>query len=236
MRQQAESALGYSFADPSILEQSLIHASASDDRVGSNERLEFLGDAVLGLVTCEMIYDIFPDLLEGEMTKIKSTTVSRRTCAKIAAELGIDEMLVLGKGMLASGKQPPSLAAAALESVTAAIYIDGGFEACRAFLKPLLDPFIRRAARSGHQQNFKSVLQQHTQQTLDATPIYRVYDEQGPDHAKCFRVEVSIEGERHVGEWGQSKKQAEQLAAMTALKEMRLLETDESGELRVVEA
>jgi len=234
---KTEAALGYTFKDPKLLEQSLIHASASDERVESNERLEFLGDAVLGLISCEMIYDMFPGLLEGEMTKIKSTTVSRRTCAKIAKQLGLDDMLVLGKGMTSNGDaQPPSLAAAALESVTAAIYIDGGYEACRAFLRALLEPHIERAERSGHQQNFKSVLQQHTQQTMEATPVYRVYDEQGPDHAKCFRVEVAIEGERHIGEWGQSKKQAEQLAALRALETMGLLTTDEeSGELRVVE-
>jgi len=233
-RAKAEKAIGYTFRDPALLAQALVHASISDSRLESNERLEFLGDAVLGLVACERIFSKFPDLLEGEMTKIKSTTVSRRTCADIANQLGIAEMLVIGKGMRVSGARPLSLAAAALEAVIAAIYLDAGYDACVDFLTPLLDPHIERAERSGHQQNFKSVLQQHAQQRLDAAPGYRVYDEQGPDHAKCFKVEVAVGGDRFIGGWGQSKKQAEQMAALTALECLGLIERTEAGEIIVV--
>src|SRR5690242_17587886 len=154
----AQRALGYSFKDPSLLTRALTHASIAEQRALSNERMEFLGDSVLGLVVSERIYQRFPDLLEGEMTKIKSSAVSRQTCALLARSLGLDEMLVTGKGMQGTAAMPMSLAAAALESVIAAIYLDGGYQAAVGFISPLVDPVIERAASSGHQENFKSVL------------------------------------------------------------------------------
>ncbi|MEM1328971.1 MAG: ribonuclease III [Planctomycetota bacterium] len=225
----AEAALGVTFSDSSVLEQALVHSSVSDSRLDSNERMEFLGDAVLGVITCELIYLAYPDMLEGEMTKIKSTVVSRRTCAKIANQLGLDDLLVLGKGMQTSGARPPSLGAAALEAVIAAVYIDQGFEACRRMLTPLLEPFIERAHESGHQHNFKSVLQQFAQQGEQPPPSYRVLDEQGPDHAKCFKVEVEVGEQRFAGGWAPSKKQAEQVAALEALLTLGIAERSSEG-------
>lgn len=216
--------LGHRFADPALLVRALTHASVAGTRQESNERLEFLGDSVLGLVCCEMIYAMFPTFLEGEMTKIKSTVVSRQTCALIARELGLHNYLILGKGMQMQRELPPSLAAAAVESVVAAIYLDGGLEPARAFLRPLLEPMIRRAAASGHQENFKSVLQQHSQQVFGESPTYVVLDEKGPDHAKCFEIAVEIAGRRFSACWGASKKQAEQQAALNALSELGLVD------------
>jgi ribonuclease-3 len=216
--------LGHRFADPALLVRALTHASVAGSRQESNERLEFLGDSVLGLVCCEMIYAMFPTFLEGEMTKIKSTVVSRQTCALIARELGLHKHLILGKGMQMQRELPPSLAAAAVESVVAAIYLDGGLEPARAFLRPLLEPMIRRAAASGHQENFKSVLQQHAQQVFGESPMYVVLDEKGPDHAKCFEIAVEIAGRRYPACWGASKKQAEQQAALNALSELGLVD------------
>jgi ribonuclease-3 len=181
-----------------------------------------------------MIYCKFPSLLEGEMTKIKSSAVSRQSCAEMSRSLGIDQMLRLGKGMQNGGDLPSSLAAAVLESIIAAIYLDGGFEAARNFLRPLVEPLIDAAADSGHQQNYKSLLQQHAQQALAATPVYRVLDEKGPDHAKCFKISVEINGQRYTPSWGQSKKRAEQIAALNALREMGVLYEDEHGRLRQV--
>jgi ribonuclease-3 len=167
------------------------------------------------------------------MTKIKSTVVSRRTCAEIAEKMGLDRLLVLGKGMLTQEKIPRSLAAAVLESVIAAVYLDQGFEATRAFLLPHLDPSIEEAEASGHQQNFKSVLQQYAQQIESESPVYRVLDEKGPDHAKCFKVAVELAGQMFRASWGQSKKQAEQQAAQHALHDLGVLTRDGNGRVRV---
>ena len=234
LRAQAEEALGHHFGDETLLEQALVHASIADHRVESNERLEFLGDAVLGLITSHRIYEVFPTLLEGEMTKIKSTAVSRRTCARLAHELGLPDLLLIGKGMQHHHQLPTSLAAAVFESVIGAIYLDGGYDAAEAFLRPLLDPLIQDAAESGHQENFKSVLQQHAQQVLDQTPCYRVLDEKGPDHAKCFKVCVEIDGRRFKPSWGPSKKRSEQQAALNALHELGVVEEGDDGAVRVV--
>ncbi|MEO1008141.1 MAG: ribonuclease III [Planctomycetota bacterium] len=233
--EQSERAIGYRFRDTSLLVRALRHASATDSRLDSNERMEFLGDAVLGLIASDRIFTLFPDLLEGEMTKIKSTAVSRRTCADIADEIGLIDLVCLGKGMRNGSPLPRSLSAAALEAIIAAVYLDGGLDAARSFLVPLLDERIRRAARLGHQENFKSVLQQHVQQHMGATPCYRVLEEQGPDHAKNFKICVEIEGRRFLAQWGQSKKRAEQLAALEALREIGLIERTADGEVRVVE-
>lgn len=237
----AEEALGYSFSDPALLEQALTHASVTDTRHDSNERLEFLGDAVLGMIVCERLYHEFPDLLEGELTKIKSDVVSRRTCAQIADDLRLTEFLSIGKGMQGQGDLPASISAALLESVIGAVYLDAGdaaagMTACKRLLEPLLAPIIERTAESGHQQNFKSVLQQHVQDEMGMTPSYILLDEKGPDHAKCFEVCVQIGAERHESAWGQSKKQAEQQAALNALCKLGLVCRNTDGDVAIIEA
>ena len=231
--ERAEELIGRAFDDRSLLARALRHASVTDSRLDSNERMEFLGDAVLGMVVCEMIYARFPRLLEGEMTKIKSAAVSRRTCAEIACGLGLDELIVVGKGMQSADTLPQSLAAAVLESITAAVYLDGGYDAAREFLAAHLEPLIAEVACSGHQHNFKSVLQQVAQQRHAEAPQYRVLDEKGPDHAKAFKVGVELGGVRYEPSWGQSKKQAEQKAALNALRELGVASEDDDGVLRV---
>ncbi len=235
-----QAAVGRRFHDESILREALTHASSADSRTLSNERLEFLGDAVLGLVVCEELHRRFPDALEGELTKIKSSVVSRKTCAEIIAEMGLDEHLLLGKGMMNHATLPSSVSAALLEALVGAIYIDagasdGGLLAVRAFLMPLIEPLIRDAAECGHQQNFKSVLQQHAQDRLGVVPAYILLDEQGPDHAKCFEVCVQLGVDRYESAWGQSKKDAEQRAALHALTALGVVERDNAGTLRLVE-
>jgi ribonuclease-3 len=232
---ECERIIGHAFADRSLLVVALTHASIATTRVESNERLEFLGDAVLGMVVCDDLYHRFPTALEGEMTKIKSAVVSRRMCAKIASDLGLDRLLILGKGMKTRTAIPSSLSAAVLESVIGAIYLDAGLDRARAFLMPLIQPHIDAAAESGHQQNFKSVLQQHAQQQLSAQPVYVLLDENGPDHAKAFQVAVEVAGTRYKTCWANSKKQAEQLAALAALTQLGLIVEDESGEMVVRE-
>lgn len=219
--------LGYEFKDETLLTQALIHASSSDDRVLSNERLEFLGDAVLGLVVCRELYERFPHYLEGELTKIKSLVVSRRICKRVADDLELAQFLRLGKGMLTNPELPPSCAAAALESVIGAIYIDGGEAAAVEFIRRHLGPQIDRAEASRHQENFKSMLQQHTQHVMDTTPVYELLDEKGPDHSKCFEVGVAIDQRRYASAWGPNKKVAEQIAAFRALQELDIIARDQ---------
>lgn len=223
--QGVQEAIGYNFQDPSLLASALTHASTADHRLKSNERLEFLGDAVLGLVVCEELYGRFPDLLEGEMTKIKSAVVSRQTCARITRELGVVQYLFIGKGMGGRSQLPSSLAAAMYESLIAAVYLDSGsLEEARQFILKTVGEHIQRAADSQHQFNYKSQLQQHAQKALNATPVYELLDEKGPDHSKCFEVCVAIKGHRYSGAWGPSKKEAEQKAAYTALRELGVVQ------------
>ncbi len=228
---RAEEILGHRFSDPNLLRESLTHASSAAERVSSNERLEFLGDAVLGMVVCEQLFRDYPALLEGDMTKIKSVAVSRRTCAKVALQIGLDELLKLGSGMPANADMPASLSAAVLESVIGALYIDAGLEAARRFIEPLFAEVIERAAISGHQQNFKSVLQQYAQEALAATPTYSLLDEKGPDHAKAFEVSVQIGAVHYESSWGASKKQAEQQAALNALMALGVAVINDAGEV-----
>lgn len=221
---QAEALLGYTFEDRGILARGLTHASSADCRLQSNERMEFLGDAVLGLVVVEYLHGTYPDLLEGDLTKIKSSVVSRRTCAEASIELGLDALLVLGKGMGRPSAMPPSVAAAAWEAVIGAIYLDGGLDPARRFILGAMRDHIETVIESGHHHNYKSLLQQHAQRAFNRSPVYSVLDEQGPDHAKCFEVAVSIDGRQFPGRWGASKKRAEQEAALSALEELGLLD------------
>jgi ribonuclease-3 len=231
-RHPIEEKVGYQFKDPSLIDLAFRHASVTDARVKSNERLEFLGDAVLGLIVCQSIYEQFPHLLEGEMTKIKSAVVSRASCAEIGKQINIEEHLAIGKGMKTQAALPSSLAAAAVEAIIAAIYLDGGLEPVRVFLMPLLQPRIERAAESGHQENFKSILQQYAQQRLTTTPDYVVLGSRGPDHSKQFQVCVEISGTRYEASWGASKKAAEQGAALNALSTLGLASI-ENGSVRL---
>jgi len=232
----AEAILGYRFNDAELLREALTHASVADDRLRSNERLEFFGDAILGLVVCEYLFHHFPGELEGELTKVKSAVVSRRVCARVSNEIGLTELLVLGKGMGGRDRLPNSLAAAVYESIVAAIYLDGGYEAARAFILRDMAPIIADAAASAHQQNFKSVLQQHAQKYLEELPSYRLLDEQGPDHSKCFQVAVEMCGRRYPPAWGRSKKESEQQAALNALHAMGVVEADDDGQIRINDA
>src|SRR6185503_8039390 len=142
MREHSPELIGYTFKDESILDAALTHASVAASRLDSNERMEFLGDAVLGWVVSEYLFDIFPTYLEGELTKIKSAVVSRRACAKISEELKLVSMLNLGKGMSSRPSVPSSVAAAVLESVIAAIFLDGGLRPARKFILKHMKPLI----------------------------------------------------------------------------------------------
>jgi len=214
---ECQSAIGYRFRQPELLRSALTHASGANTRLASNERMEFLGDAVLGLVTCEQLYLRFPDYQEGDLTKIKSVVVSRRTCARFSKALNLGDFLFLGKGMHLHTAVPPSLLADVYESLVAAIYLDGGLEAARTFILRHLGPEIEEVAEGAHGGNFKSLLQQVAQREFNATPLYVMLDEKGPDHSKCFKIAAQIGRHTYAGAWGRNKKEAEQRAAMNAL-------------------
>jgi ribonuclease-3 len=218
---RAQVVIGHRFADESLLACSLTHASLTDNRVDSNERLEFLGDAVLGLITCSELYRRFPDWMEGDLTKVKSAVVSRRTCAEISDMIGLTDLLHLGKGVAGRHNLPTSLRAAVFESVVGAIFLDGGYETACEFVLKHITPHIDGCAESEDQGNHKSALQQHAQRWMSGTPCYETLDEQGPDHSKCFEVCVVIGSTRFPSAWGPSKKAAEQEAARRALESLR---------------
>ena len=228
---QCQELLGYRFSNPEILARALTHSSVAHNRQDSNERMEFLGDAVLALVVCRELYDHRDELTEGEMTKVKSAVVSRNTCAIVAQEIGLCDQLFLGKGMSRRGELPMSVAAAVFESIIGAIYLDGGLEPAKDFILLHINPHIDEALANEHQQNYKSMLQQHAQRRMGLTPDYQLLDEKGPDHSKCFEVAVSIEGRHFPSAWGMTKKQAEQGAAQLALAELGLLTGDDLPEL-----
>jgi ribonuclease-3 len=220
-RQQIEAFVGVPVGDVELYERALRHRSVlrgqPDSHLQSNERLEFLGDAVLGLVVCDDLYRRHDDLLEGEMTKIKSTVVSRQTCAEIASEMGVCDLLALGKALSEPNALPQSVAAAVFESIIGAIYLDGGLDAARRFILHSVRPYVDDALLSQHQDNHKSHLQQYAQRHWNCTPEYTLLDEKGPDHDKCFEVAVSINGQYFPSAWGRNKKEAEQQAARRAL-------------------
>jgi len=218
--EDCQKALGYQFRQPDLLRSALTHTSGADTRLGSNERLEFLGDAVLGLVTCEQLYRLYPDYEEGDLTKVKSAVVSRRTCARISRQLHLDDFLFMGKGVHVQGVIPSNLMADVFESLVAAIYLDGGLEPAKQFILQHINPEIEEIAEAAHAGNYKSMLQQVAQRDYGETPQYEMLDEKGPDHSKCFKIAAVIGKYRHAAAWGRNKKEAEQKAAMNALAEI----------------
>ena len=227
---QIQQILDHQFQDPQILDEAFLHSSAASNRLRSNERMEFLGDSVLSLVICNTLFNRFPDYLEGDLTKVKSRLVSRKSCAEIANQLQLPGFMKVGKGMERTRAMSGSVAAASLESVIAAIYLDGGMAVAEQFIVRVFDAMITQADAEQHQENFKSLLQQHCQRRHSLTPYYELLDEKGPDHNKCFQVAVVIQHQRYPGAWGVTKKDAEQLAAKEALIELGLITQTQEAE------
>ncbi|MBY0526524.1 MAG: ribonuclease III [Gemmataceae bacterium] len=215
--EECQRSIGYQFRQPELLRGALTHASGANTRLASNERMEFLGDSVLGLVCCEYLYQHYPEFQEGDMTKVKSVVVSRRTCARMSRALHLGDYLFLGKGMNSHVDVPASLQADVFESMVAAIYLDGGLEAAKTFILRYLAPEIEHVAEGAHGGNHKSLLQQVAQREFGATPQYHLLDEKGPDHSKCFKVAAFIGRQPYAAAWGRNKKEAEQKAAMNAI-------------------
>ncbi len=218
---ECESRIGYRFRDRSLLQAALTHASGAANRLASNERLEFLGDAILGFTICESLFQAHREYLEGELTQVKSAVVSRRVCARVSRKLGLGECLILGKGMQQASGVPRSLLSDVYEAIIAAVYLDGGIEAAREFILRTIGDELQSAVQGRSVGNYKSSLQQLAQREHGAPPTYRLLEERGPDHSKLFRVAAEIRSRKFTPAWGRTKKDAEQRAAGNALAEMR---------------
>lgn len=217
-----EEKLGYHFEDRELLLQALSHRSFANEQeveISDNEVLEFLGDAVLGLVVSEMLFRRHPELSEGQMSKLKAFLVSADTLARQAETIDMGSYLLLGRGEeKTDGRGKDSLLANAFEAVIAAIYLDGGMSAVAGFLDRMLWPQLATAAqRDPSLRDFKSLLQERLQANGQPLPVYRVVEETGPDHDKLFEVELLVGGEYLATGRGRTKKSAEQAAAETAL-------------------
>lgn len=216
-----EGLLGHRFGQREILRRALTHASAKEPARPSNERLEFLGDAVLALIVSEYLADSFPDSPEGELSKLKARLVSETSLAHAARRLDLGSRLRIGRGEeLTQGREKSSLLANTLEAVIAAVYLDGGLEPARAFVlrtfaQDLQD--LREAEGPAGQQDYKTRLQEWCQRRFETLPQYVTVRESGPDHQKTFEVEVIVQGNGMGVGVGRSKKEAEQMAAKQAL-------------------
>ncbi len=212
-----ERVLEYVFKDKALLEEALTHSSGAISHCRSNERLEFLGDSVLGLVICDYLFREYPDFNEGDMTKIKSVVVSRQTCALVSESQGIGEFLHLGRGMAQNVFKPSSLLANLQEALIGAIYLDSDFETARAYVERNFLPHVEEALEGREGENYKATLQCLIQRTHGKPPAYVLLDIQGPEHAKCFKIAVKVAGFCYPSAWGKSKKEAEQRAAENAM-------------------
>jgi len=216
-----EKRLGYQFNDPAQLVRALCHSSYVNEQpqpsMVSNERLEFLGDAVLNLAVSHLLMHHFPELAEGELSRNRARLVNETRLAAIAREIEVGPHLLLGKGEeLSDGREKNSILADAVEAIIAAIYLDGGFDAAFAFVEKQFQERLRKANRSRYATDYKSRLQERVQSIYHQVPRYQLVDSRGPDHDKTFSVRMTVAGICTEGD-GKSKKMAEQEAARAGL-------------------
>lgn len=214
----AQALLGHKFKEFGLLQLALTHASAKAAGLPSNERLEFLGDSVLGLIVSEYLYRVLPDAAEGDLTRTRSQVVSSRALARACREVGLHEYFTLGKGIRSVKTLPQSLLANVMEAVLGAIYLDAGLEKARAAALRLLKGEIEGALAGQGTRNFKALLQHLAQTEMRTTPTYRVVSEAGPAHTRTFEVVAVIGKREFAAARGRSKKTAEQGAARKAWK------------------
>ncbi|MBQ9045739.1 MAG: ribonuclease III [Oscillospiraceae bacterium] len=222
--QALEAKLGYAFRDRGLLENALMHSSYANERRAagcvSNERLEFLGDSVLGMVTAEKLYTLFPDLPEGKLSRMRAELVCEQSLHAVALGLGLGDYLLLGKGEShTGGRERPSILADAVEAIIAAMYLDGGLEVARAFILTKVLAGLD-AGVMHHVVDYKTELQERVQRKADQHLEYRLTGESGPDHNKRFTMAVLLNGAELGSGTGRSKKEAEQAAAKAALERL----------------
>jgi ribonuclease-3 len=218
--------LEYRFRQQRLLIEALTHKSYLNEAGGAeeadNERLEFLGDAVLDLIVSEYLVHTFPEAAEGELSKLRSRLVSEKTLSRVAQRIGLGDLLRLGRGETKTqGHSKPSILADALEAVLAAVYLDGGAEAAARFVKAVFSEELASCDQTLTRGDYKTDLQEFCQRQFEMLPHYRTIRETGPDHEKLFEVEILIRGDRYGIGVGKSKKEAEQMAAKQALEKVR---------------
>lgn len=216
-----EKKLGYRFQDRALLDEALNHSSYANEHrggLGSNERLEFLGDSVLGFVSAEHLFRKHPDLPEGDLTRMRASLVCEQSLYEVARELELGSYLKLGRGEEAGGgRERQSILADAMEAVFAAVYLDGGIEAVRELIVRVL---LSQAADSQERKDYKTTLQEVVQRRSGQVLTYHMISQSGPDHNKTFLFEVRLNDESVGRGTGRSKKEAEQAAARDALEKM----------------
>jgi ribonuclease-3 len=220
-----EAQLPFKFKEHELLRQALVHTSYLNENpgigVGSNERLEFLGDAALGVVVAQMLYNDYPDVDEGKLTELRAHLVRRDTLARAASQLGLGEALQLGRGEdAAGGRKRPTNLARAYEALVGAIFLDGGFTRVKSFVKHSLRDEFTALRQKGMPYDPKSRLQEVVQSRWQTTPSYRLLKTEGPDHARRFTVQVVVSGKPFGTGEGRSKQMAEKEAAQRALEEI----------------
>jgi ribonuclease-3 len=221
---QAERHLGYSFRNPNLLHQALLHRSfhqQAQDTSLSNERMEFLGDAILNLVVAEYLYAHFPGAHEGELTKTRSRLVNKRALTAYANSIGLARSVRMSHSAAQSvGKGIQTILADTFEAVIAAIYLDGGYDPARAFIERQVISALRSGSVGTDDDNYKSMLLEYVQAKGMGTPRYSISREEGPDHDRTFVVDVIVNNERLGTGVGKNKKEAEQAAAGEALRSL----------------
>jgi ribonuclease-3 len=220
--------LGYKFKNPSLLETALTHSSfANEISAESNERLEFLGDAVLGCVAARFLYDLFPEASEGTLSKMRSALVSRTSFARFARDLSIDKEILLGKGEeLTGGRERDSNLAGVFEAIIGAIYLDVGYKRTSQIVSRLLKDCIEKREIF---TDYKTKLQELVQKRFGSRPRYKVVFEEGPAHSKCFHIEAKV-ARRVLGKGsGRNKKEAEQAAAKEGVENLEALDQSKSS-------
>ncbi len=219
--------IAYMFKSPELLERSLTHKSyANENRLSyHNERMEFLGDAVLNLMVSEYLMRTCPDSTEGDLSRLRAAVVSEPTLAAIAREIGLGDYILLGRGEeQTGGRNKDSLLADCLEALIASVYLDGGQEPASDFILRFFEDTIKKSCTSGGIIDYKTELQELCQERIKQLPDYRVVSESGPDHQKQFEVDLFVKGEVYGRGIGKSKKEAEQRAAKEALELLKQIE------------
>ena len=214
--------MGIHFSDPGLLHRALVHRSLINEAdmspTDSNERLEFLGDAVLGLVTTELLYAQHPQYDEGQLTRARASLVNLNAAATFAREIDLGPNLLMGRGAEMSGaRERSSILGRGFEALVGAVYLDAGLDAARAFVTPFVDEALGENGRAGPRKDFKTQLQERLHAEHAETPVYDLIDAGGPDHARWFRMAVLVGDERMAEGKGSSKQRAEQDAARAAL-------------------
>ena len=219
-----EKKINYEFKKKEFLNKALVHRSycINHPELENNERMEFLGDSILGFCVANYLFHTYKDLPEGELTKIRALVVCEQSLFKLAKKIGLGEIILLGKGEeMTNGRERPSILSDAMEAVFAAVYLDGGIKEANRVILSLLKEQIVEAVKNRDVKDYKTVLQEITQKEYETAPLYTLLKEEGPDHAKVFTVAVSLNGKALSEGVGKSKKEAEKQAAKLAIEQLK---------------